>query len=91
LGNYGYEEKYFYELQKIIGDTKSVDEINKCWNEVLEKTRITYHQDTPKNFRLRREFATRKLRNYMPMAVSFLSTGSYELDCKPLGWMAERS
>jgi hypothetical protein len=31
------EEKYFNELQKIIGDTKSADGINERWNEVLEK------------------------------------------------------
>jgi hypothetical protein len=31
------EERYFDELQKIIGDTKSADGINERWNEVLEK------------------------------------------------------
>jgi hypothetical protein len=31
------EEKYFDELQKIIGDTKSVDGVNERWNEVLER------------------------------------------------------
>jgi len=31
------EEKYFDELQKIIGDIKSADSINERWNEVLEK------------------------------------------------------
>jgi hypothetical protein len=31
------EDKYFKELQKIIGDTKSVDGINEYWNEVLER------------------------------------------------------
>jgi hypothetical protein len=45
----------------------------------VRKASTTYQQDTPKNFRLRREFAMRKLRNYMPMAVSFLSTGSMNL------------
>jgi len=31
------EEKYFDELQKIIGDTKSADGISERWNEVLER------------------------------------------------------
>lgn len=31
------EDKYFEELQKIIDDTKSADEITERWNEVLER------------------------------------------------------
>jgi hypothetical protein len=31
------EERYFDELQKVIGDTKSVDGIDERWNEVLER------------------------------------------------------
>lgn len=31
------EERYFDELPKIIGDTKSADGINERWNEVLER------------------------------------------------------
>jgi hypothetical protein len=31
------EEKYFDELQKIIGGTKSAIGINEHWNEVLER------------------------------------------------------
>lgn len=31
------EERYFDELQKIIGDTKSAELINERWKEVLER------------------------------------------------------
>lgn len=31
------EGRYFEELQKVIGDTKSADMINERWNEVLER------------------------------------------------------
>lgn len=31
------EERYFDELQKIIGDTKSAEGINERWKEVLER------------------------------------------------------
>ncbi|MPZ08033.1 MAG: hypothetical protein GEU26_16725 [Nitrososphaeraceae archaeon] len=31
------EEKYFIELQKILGETRSADIINERWNEVLER------------------------------------------------------
>ncbi len=31
------EKKYFDELQKIIGQTKSADRINERWNEVLNR------------------------------------------------------
>lgn len=31
------EQKYFDELQEIIGKTKSADEINERWNEVLSR------------------------------------------------------
>ena len=31
------EEKYFEELQKIIGETKSADRINERWPEVLKR------------------------------------------------------
>lgn len=31
------EKKYFDELQKIIGQTKSADMINERWNEVLKR------------------------------------------------------
>ena len=31
------EEKYFIELQKILGESRSADIINERWNEVLER------------------------------------------------------
>jgi hypothetical protein len=30
-------KRYFYKLQKIIGETGSADEINERWNEVLNR------------------------------------------------------
>ena len=30
-------KRYFYNLQKIIGETGSADEINQRWNEVLNR------------------------------------------------------
>ncbi|MGH9983314.1 MAG: hypothetical protein ACRD8W_05085 [Nitrososphaeraceae archaeon] len=31
------EEKYFIELQKILGEKRSADIINERWNEALER------------------------------------------------------
>ena len=43
------EEKYFDELQKIIGETKSADMINEHWSEVLERLESAVDRIPPKN------------------------------------------
>lgn len=52
------EEKYFDELQKIIGETKSADMINENWSEVLERLdqlSIEYAKELQEETRIRYE------------------------------------
>ena len=52
------EVKYFEEMQKIIGDTKSADRVNEHWNEVLERLdelSIEYAKELQTETRIRYE------------------------------------
>jgi hypothetical protein len=73
------EEKYFDELQKIIGDIKSDDRINERWNGV---TKVGPVIDKIRQRTSDKDWGTLRKgqRTICHMAVPSLSSLSYELD-----------